>query len=887
MFRAAVGRMLGAGKGHQGPPASEQSAVPRPREKPMPATGLDKKSSGVPTTPPPPKAAKPNATLLPPKVPLTRADDRAPVLPPSIVDSLPQRSVKISFAKGSASNLTQEYIAEVAGNFGKVVQVGMKDKYCVVLFTTASEAMQCSTSFDEFQALLPAAFASPEAKLRVKYMGGGGNLDDSYTSQSFDNSISMAPSQSFDNSISMAAVLAKLDDGNTASNLTLSKVHDETLRPNRPSHDSREQSVHASDVMKLDEFSYSQASMNQPSLLLDELEEHDANDAAAHVSKMPRTESNISLQSDTSTSLSRAHSQIFGNDADDAEEDDYIMGGGSLATTGGGWKNAYAVPAIVQIPHYSQQPAQQMPQYSRSLDVSLDDAKLAVLPAVTPAVTLTTKKPIQVKVGSPSSSPRSPSEHDRHTWNDLSAGSDTHDTHDTHVHVTTTAANTATAATPCLAVMSANAQEEPSNNEICDRSRLALEAGDLLEDDNGDAEEDSEDGNEESSRDEGTLAGSNASSRVSKPVRLPQSVMVKIPAVSLPLRPPRIGSAISNVHDGAPSSHAAAGATIASCTVEDAGAESQPTNPHPVLQKKFNEVLGRMRLLEAEAKVRSRERSDLEREMQICEDKWESELMELEIRNAKLDAECASLKESNRRARIEAARIAGELSASLVAKDAAEALLEGAAAKAESDVLSTVLSQQRLIGLLDKQKDAAMGNLGQYREGLSLLRDKYKTAIAESLDWKARALHAEARLPNMRLGAGAMGGDYLTSEDLDEQHSAGESKNDVTFSNGCVADEQKQVDQEDGDKLIEASFRVSVKNEMEKYLALINRTSCQDDLLVVTGSPPITVIDRHKSRDPFMTMTAEQRTRNISEGIALDLATSRKKLESIRTTSIR
>lgn len=224
-----------------------------------------------------------------------------------------------------------------------------------------------------------------------------------------------------------------------------------------------------------------------------------------------------------------------------------------------------------------------------------------------------------------------------------------------------------------------------------------------------------------------------------------------------------------------------------------------------------------------------------------------------------------------------------------VAKNAAESLLEGASAKAESDALAAVLSHQRLIGILDKQKDAALCSLAQHREELSLLRGQHKAAVADSLEWKARALHAEAKLKTLGAGErlailaaiGNVSGCVGSNEEVDDDRVV-ESKAD--------GEETSEDDGQKGDDaLMEVSSRYAVQQEVAKYLALVNAgEKCENRF---DQSPPPALVHDHFSRATTYSLSGlamtEQRTRNVSEKIAIDLAESRRKLDALRSTSIR
>ena len=204
-------------------------------------------------------------------------------------------------------------------------------------------------------------------------------------------------------------------------------------------------------------------------------------------------------------------------------------------------------------------------------------------------------------------------------------------------------------------------------------------------------------------------------------------------------------------------------------------------------------------------------------------------------------------------------------------------MIEGAFAKAESDALAAVLSHQRLIGILDKQKNAALASLAQHREELSLLRGQHKAAVADSLEWKARALRAEAKLGATFAAIGNVSGASCSNEELDDDRAL-ESKSDDEDARG--RDELLQ----------EASSRASVQQEMTKYLSLVNRADHYDEHL----PPPPVIFDRQPPHSSITSSSSSLsvtvtglRLRSVSEKVAIDLAESRRKLEALRSTSIR
>lgn len=191
---------------------------------------------------------------------------------------------------------------------------------------------------------------------------------------------------------------------------------------------------------------------------------------------------------------------------------------------------------------------------------------------------------------------------------------------------------------------------------------------------------------------------------------------------------------------------------------------------------------------------------------------------------------------------------------SSAAKDAAEALLEGCSARAERDAYSTLLAHQRLISILETQKDAAIRKEKQYRDEVLQLRELHKKAVIESLDLKARAAR--------ETGVGG---------------AAGESKLSEEFHPG-EREESKAIDEDVSavDPATEQSSRAAVKAEMSRYLSLLKVPPALAAEQLGAGS----FIVEGRSRQNFV--LAEARARTTSEKIAIDLAESRRKLQAVR-----
>jgi hypothetical protein len=198
-------------------------------------------------------------------------------------------------------------------------------------------------------------------------------------------------------------------------------------------------------------------------------------------------------------------------------------------------------------------------------------------------------------------------------------------------------------------------------------------------------------------------------------------------------------------------------------------------------------------------------------------------------------------------------------------------LLESSKAKAERDSLSTVLALQRLVTVLDKQTASALSSLKVYKEELVQVRELHKVAVAEALELKERAaaqVHRFSRIPtDVRKSAPAVGFEVSAEESYPEV----ESKVDEN-----IEDEETVAEL--------TSLRDTVKQEMAKYLQLAQFEASigwhsSDHLDVETSPRSLPTVETNPNLSFIM---SEARARTTSERIALDLAESRRKLESLR-----
>lgn len=135
-----------------------------------------------------------------------------------------------------------------------------------------------------------------------------------------------------------------------------------------------------------------------------------------------------------------------------------------------------------------------------------------------------------------------------------------------------------------------------------------------------------------------------------------------------------------------------------------------------------------------------------QREMAHWEASWASEMTLLRVRCQTLQQEVRESGEACTRLRTEVAKRDAELAALSTTIALAERNADSAKAKAEREALSTVLSLQRLVTLLEKQRNSAVATAESLEVEVRELRELHSKSTQDGLNWKTRALAAEQEL---------------------------------------------------------------------------------------------------------------------------------------------
>ncbi len=229
---------------------------------------------------------------------------------------------------------------------------------------------------------------------------------------------------------------------------------------------------------------------------------------------------------------------------------------------------------------------------------------------------------------------------------------------------------------------------------------------------------------------------------------------------------------------------------------------ASPSLVAPPAEKEATEQLrSRIRVLEAEARVRAKERMEFDEEVQKMEVNWSTELTALSIRNKSLEEENRNLREHQRKANIEMSRLVGQLASLEVAKENAELRVGNSKGQADREAMGTVLAQQKLLRLLEEQSISAEANAGLLREESDAVKKMHKEAAEQLVEWKSRALAAEKALE-------VMGGGSGEDRKAMEEDQAGAKGTDVTAKRPVPL------------LSVENATRAVLNTEMEKYLSL-------------------------------------------------------------------
>jgi len=207
----------------------------------------------------------------------------------------------------------------------------------------------------------------------------------------------------------------------------------------------------------------------------------------------------------------------------------------------------------------------------------------------------------------------------------------------------------------------------------------------------------------------------------------------------------------------------------------------------------IEELQQRVRVLEAEARVAARERMDYGDEIRRTEESWSIELTALGIRSNTLEIENSRLREDNQRAKIELAKMVSQVSALEARKEASTMAAGNSRAEADRDAYGALLAQQKLVQVLHAHKEASEAQVAALKAELGSLRKAHKAAAEEGYEWKMKAARMEEELASLQPDA-----ESAAEEGAEERREADSPKH----------------------ALAEISSRKVLNRELEKYLSL-------------------------------------------------------------------
>ena len=208
------------------------------------------------------------------------------------------------------------------------------------------------------------------------------------------------------------------------------------------------------------------------------------------------------------------------------------------------------------------------------------------------------------------------------------------------------------------------------------------------------------------------------------------------------------------------------------------------------------ELKSRIKVLEAEARVRAKERIEFDLEMHKMEVGWSTELTAVSIRNKNLEDQNKNLKEEQRKANVEMSRLIAQLACLEAAKENAEMKVGNAKGKSDREAMGTVLAQQKLLSVMEEHAKASDAKVALLKEENDSLSGRLEALTAELTDWKARALSSEKRARE----ATEINESILKSDKNDKESDAGNAVPPVMS--------------------VENATRRILNEEMEKYLSL-------------------------------------------------------------------
>jgi hypothetical protein len=256
-----------------------------------------------------------------------------------------------------------------------------------------------------------------------------------------------------------------------------------------------------------------------------------------------------------------------------------------------------------------------------------------------------------------------------------------------------------------------------------------------------------------------------------------------------------------------------------------------------ILLEKIKILEDEIMISKAVARVRERERLDYEKEAKKCEEDWATELTALSIRNLSLEKELFNQKELVMKMKIDSVTKDAQISSLMVSKDNAELKVDGAKGKAERDSLSAVLSQKKLVEILDNQRISVENQTQLLKSELNTLRTDYTKVVEESLQWKQEVIKLKQEV----------------------SHIEQEAINDIVIEKINEKDNNTNENRPLENHLFEsfsASTRKLVNNETNKYLGhltpsvkridnLISPTTTQSSILNSSLKSPQNVSINH------------------------------------------
>jgi hypothetical protein len=146
----------------------------------------------------------------------------------------------------------------------------------------------------------------------------------------------------------------------------------------------------------------------------------------------------------------------------------------------------------------------------------------------------------------------------------------------------------------------------------------------------------------------------------------------------------------------------------------------------------------RIHLLEAEARVRIRERKEYDNKVAMKESAWIAEVTTLRQRVGELELENSRSSVERNKDRLELARITGERNALIMDRDVKVQRVTDTKDMAQRQAMTTVISQQHLLNTMEEQSTSSAALIASLKSEIDQVKGEFQQMAEENCDLRAR-----------------------------------------------------------------------------------------------------------------------------------------------------